>query len=326
MLNRLKSLFTAPAVPLAPARGTRGMAPLPPPPPVSEEERIDMATRCRDCDILAKDVRAGDVVIDDDGARVQVMHNGLRVAADGYCGAWMTRLIGRCRGHHEPQEERVFHEIVARMPAGATMIELGAWWSFYALWFLKDAPGRRAIALEPDPDRRAVGEANAARNGLVPRFVPGFVGATPAPSAAFALDDGRSIQVPRWTVPQLLGEARWESLDLLHCDAQGAELAVLESCAGLLQQGRIRTVVISTHHHSITGDPLTHQRCLALIEACGGVVIGEHDVHESFTGDGLIAARFGADAAGWPVVPLSLNRYSESLFRNPLFDLAELGR
>lgn len=283
-----------------------------------------MAARCRDCDILPRDVQAGDVVIDDDGARVQVMHNGLRLAADGYGGEWMTRLIGRCRGHHEPQEERVFHEIVARMPAGATMIELGAGWAFFALWFLQGAPGRRAIALEPDPERRAVGEANAARNGLMPRFVPGFVGATPAPSAAFGLDDGRSIQVPRWTVSQLMGEARWDMLDLLHCDAQGAELDVLSSCANLLQQGRIRTVVVSTHHHTITGDPLTHQRCLAVIEACGGVVIAEHDVHESFSGDGLIAARFGADAAGWPIVPVSLNRYSTSLFRNPLFDLADL--
>ncbi|MBU6498154.1 MAG: hypothetical protein KGQ40_06470, partial [Rhodospirillales bacterium] len=93
-------------------------------------------------------------------------------------------------------------------------------------------------------------------------------------------------------------------------------------CADLLRAGRIATVVVSTHHHSISGDPLTHQRCLALIDQCGGRVIAEHDVQESFSGDGLIAARFGADAAAWPAVKLSFNRYSASLFRNPLYDLA----
>ena len=28
-----------------------------------------------------------------DQTRVQIMHNGIRVLADGYCGEWMTQLI-----------------------------------------------------------------------------------------------------------------------------------------------------------------------------------------------------------------------------------------
>ena len=254
------------------------------------------------------------------------MHNGLRMLADGYCGAWMTELINRCQGHHEPQEERVFHEVMARMPADATMIELGAWWSFYTLWFLRGHPGREALALEPDPERRALGEANAARNGTAPRFIDGFVGATSAPLVRFPLDSGYEIAIPRRSVPDLLAESGFATLELLHCDAQGAEYDVLTSCAGLLKAGRIRTVIVSTHHHSISGDPLTHQRCMAVIEQCGGLVFAEHDVQESFSGDGLIAARFGPDQAAWPTIPLSLNRYSTSLFRNPLFDLADIMR
>lgn len=323
MLSRLRRLIVpAPGLPRpAPAR-----PPLPSPAAVSLEERIEMAALCRDCDVLPKAADAGAVVTEADGTRVQIMHNGLRVLADGYCGAWMTELIRRCAGHHEPQEERVFHEIVARLPGDATMIELGAWWSFYTLWFLKDRPGRAAVALEPDPERRALGVANAARNGLAPRFVDGFAGATSAPAERFALDSGAGITIPRRTVAELMALAGWERLDLLHCDAQGAELDVLESCAGLLREGRIGTVVVSTHHHSITGDPLTHQRCLAFVEECGGTVFAEHDVHESYSGDGLIAARFGPDQAGWPVIPVSRNRYSTSLFRNPLYDLAEAWR
>ncbi|MCX7382798.1 MAG: FkbM family methyltransferase [Alphaproteobacteria bacterium] len=322
MLRRLNRLVRTTLRPPAIAR----MPEFSTPPALSVEERVDLATQCRDCDLLPKVADAGTVISDVDGARVQVMHNGLKMLADGYCGAWMTDLIGRCQGHHEPQEERVFHEVVARMPPGATMIELGAWWSFYSLWFLQGHPGRQALALEPDPERRALGEANAARNALAPRFVDGFVGATSLAAARFRLDSGYEITIPRRSVPDLLTESGFAALDLLHCDAQGAEYDVLTSCAELMQTGRIRTLIVSTHHHSISGDPLTHQRCMAVIEQCGGLVFAEHDVQESYSGDGLIAARFGPDQAAWPIIPLSLNRYSTSLFRNPLFDLADVMR
>src|SRR5690242_10902126 len=71
----------------------------------SLEDRIDIAARARDCDDLPKAGRSGEVITEADGARVQVMHNGLRVLADAFEGTWMTQLIQRCRGHHEPQEE-----------------------------------------------------------------------------------------------------------------------------------------------------------------------------------------------------------------------------
>jgi hypothetical protein len=260
------------------------------------------------------------------------MHNGLRMIADGYCGEWMTRLIGLCRGHHEPQEERVFHEIVSRLPDDATMIELGGWWAFYTLWFLQHHPARRGLVIEPDHLHRAVGEANARRNNLAPVFITGFAGATAAPPMPFATESGEQVRIPRLAVPQLMEDNGIERLDLLHCDAQGAELDVLQSCVPLFRSQRICFVIVSTHHWSISGDPLTHQRCLELIGDCGGRLVAEHDVHESFSGDGLIAAHFGdAALAGdttldWAPVPISRNRYSTSLFRNPLYDLAATRR
>ena len=282
---------------------------------MSLDERVEMATWCRDADLLPRAEGAGTVSTAPDGARHQTMHNGLRVHADGYCGAWMTELIRRCAGVHEPQEERVFAEILARLPPYATMIELGAWWGFYSLWFLHAHPARRAIALEPDPERRALGAANAALNHLAPIFIDGFVGATSSPAEPFRLDSGVAITIPRRSVPDLMAAHAITILDVLHCDAQGAEIDVLSSCRDLLREGRIRTIVVSTHHHSITGDKLTHQSCLALVEDAGGTVIAEHDVQESFSGDGLIAARFGPDQAAWPMIPLSRNRAATSLFR-----------
>ena len=290
---------------------------------IDMEARIAMATRARDCDDLPKVPQAGAVVPTAAGERVQVMHNGIRVLVDGYCGAWMTDLIGRCQGHHEPQEERAFAAVLERLPADARMLELGGWWSFYTLWFLQSRPQRRSWVLEPDPAHRRVGEANMRLNDARATFIEGLIGSTAAPSALFQTEDGDDIMVPRRAVPELLAELGLDSLDLLHCDVQGAECDVLTSCAPLLREGRIRTVVVSTHHWRISQDPLTHQRCLATIIACGGQVLAEHDVQESFSGDGLIVARFGGDAADWPPIPLSRNRASTSLFRDPLYDLAE---
>jgi hypothetical protein len=54
----------------------------------------------------------------------------------------------------------------------------------------------------------------------------------------------------------------------------------------------------------------------------GGTVLCEHDVHESFSGDGLVAVYFGREPLAWSEPPISRNRYSSSLFRNPLYDLA----
>ena len=125
------------------------------------DQRVQMTTMCRDMDGIPRAPRAGQVQILPDQTRVQVMHNGTRVLADGYYGEWMTKLIELCHGCHEPQEERVFHEVMARLPSKATMIELGGFWAFYSLWFLSSGKPRRAIVVEPDPKHLKVGQMNA---------------------------------------------------------------------------------------------------------------------------------------------------------------------
>ena len=124
------------------------------------------------------------------------------------------------------------------------------------------------------------------------------------------------------SIPDFLSSHGIDVLDILHCDSQGAELVALESCEALLRAGKIRFAMVSTYSHFITGDPLTHQRCLELIKGYGGQILAEHDVHESFSGDGLIAAYFGSEPLEWAEIVLTYNRYSKSLFRNPLFDLS----
>jgi hypothetical protein len=109
---------------------------------------------------------------------------------------------------------------------------------------------------------------------------------------------------------------------LLHADIQGAELAMLEGAEATIAEGRVRWLFVSTHHHCISGDPLTHHRCLDWLRSRSAVIIDEHSVSESFSGDGLIVARFGPGPL--PAVPaISRNVPSRSLFRETEYDLAD---
>ena len=284
--------------------------------------RADMTVSCRDCDLIPKVPDSGKV-ISFEGKPVQIMHNGVRVVAGGYYGEWMTGIIERLRGHHEPQEEVVFHEVLKHLPPTATMLELGGFWSYYSLWF-KSQHGdqRQAYVMEPDPNHIAVGRANAALNNQEITFVQACVGPEPISTITFATESAGDIRIPQISVASLLREYRISNLDILHCDTQGAETAIIRSCEALLRGNVIRFGIFSTHSHHISGDPLTHQRCLAMLRDFGGTILAEHDVHESFSGDGLIAAYFGPEPLQWNEPPISRNRYSTSLFRNPLYDLA----
>jgi hypothetical protein len=289
---------------------------------VSERSRIEMTVSCKDADQIPKVDRAGTVVLEN-GTSLQIMHNGIRVLAGGYYGDWMTEIIRRLRGHHEPQEEAVFDAVLRHVPRDGSILEFGGHWSYYSLWFMHGFPNtRRAFVIEPDPNHLSIGQRNAEINGYGLSFTQGFVGPHSQAAVPFQTESAGRLLLPMISIPEFLSSHGIDVLDILHCDSQGAELVALESCEALLRAGKIRFAVVSTHSHFITGDPLTHQRCLHLIREYGGQVLAEHDVHESFSGDGLIAAYFGSDSLEWSGVALTYNRYSKSLFRNPLFDLS----
>jgi FkbM family methyltransferase len=292
------------------------------PPLRTADERIQITARCRDADCISKMDNAGAVVDEPDGTRVQIMHNGIKVVAGGYYGDWMQDLIRECKGHHEPQEELVFHEILKHISSAATMIELGGYWSFYSIWFLSQSAARRSLVVEPDPAHLQVGITNARLNRCAPEFIQAFIARDSAEPAPFQTESSGNIPLPAVTVPFLVESRAISHLDILHCDCQGAELQVLESCHDLFAADHIGWVVVSTHSHHISGDPLTHQRCLACLLNAGATIVAEHDVQESFSGDGLIVGKFGPLPPGWQSLRLSYNRYCQSLFRNPLYDLA----
>src|SRR5262245_39180767 len=113
MRVRRRSSPRADELPLSPACGAE----------FSDEERrrIEMTVSCRDADALPKVPDAGELKVVG-GASVQVMHDGTQVLADQYYGSWMTEIIRRLRGHHEPQEELVVHRIVERLAGSRPIV------------------------------------------------------------------------------------------------------------------------------------------------------------------------------------------------------------
>jgi hypothetical protein len=126
------------------------------------------------------------------------------------------------------------------------------------------------------------------------------------------------------SLAQILDHAGVSRADILVSDIQGAETKMLEAALTILAD-RVRFLVLSTHHESISGDSRTHQRCLQLIQQCGGHIIAEHSVDESFSGDGLIAASFEPADRDLRVA-LSVCRRSASLFADAQSSVVELGR
>jgi FkbM family methyltransferase len=292
-----------------------------------EQRRVAITTSCRDTDAIPKVDGAGEV-FERDGQLLQRMHNGIVVAAGCYHGAWMTEVIRGLRGHHEPQEELVFQALLARIArteATPTMIELGSWWAYYALWFAHDTGGS-VVALEPDPFCLEVGRRNFELNGLTARFVHGAIGDAPgAPMSFFEERTSRMTTVPSYDLASLMDAGGLERVSLLLADIQGGEAPLLARARQVLEARRVRFLVLSTHHHSISNSPVTHQDARAFLESCGAHFVAEHTVGESFSGDGLIAAAF-EDRDRDLSVRVSRARYGESLFGELEHDLAESWR
>jgi len=280
--------------------------------PAELQMRIALTLSCRDSDAIPKVAAAGAILERDDGA-VQVMHDGTLVRADGYCGGWMTEIIRRLRGHHEPQEELIFHHLLPHARPGSLIVELGAWWAYYTAWYLGAVPGAEAVCVEPDPAKLELGRANLAINGRTAEFINAALGGEYRPQFEFhRTGRAETVTIESLDMPALAARLRGRPVEMLHMDMQGCELAFLRS---LRRCGTpVRFVVASTHHELISGSATTHADCLAELRGQGAMILAEHDVLESYSGDGLIVASFCRDDASLPLPPLSRHRG-----RNPLW-------
>jgi FkbM family methyltransferase len=286
---------------------------------MNELERSVMTISCDDCARIPKVQEAGRILDTPDGL-VQIMHNGLKVRAGGYYGDWMAHIIRGLRGHHEPQEELAFHHLLKYVRHNSLMVELGAFWSYYTLWYLHDVPNSSAICVEPDPSNIEVGKDNARLNHLEDRirFHEAWIGAQSLDSLELRCESTNTQRLlPCLDMAAVLDLADNRAIELLHIDAQGAELPFILSMAPLVEQSLVRFIVVSTHHSSISGSPTTHTDCRDALLKLGAVILAEHDVQQSFSGDGLIVASFFSEDQRIQIPHLSLNRPHLSMFPEP---------
>lgn len=237
--------------------------------------RIRDAMACSDNAHIPRHVDAGTIR---DGQLI--MHNGLRVWELSYAGAGTRDLLVANKGVHEPQEERVFQEVLKQMPAGATMLELGSFWAFYSAWFYRDVPDARCFCIEPEAENLDMGRRNFALN---------FGENAPRVDFTRAFLDSKDGSAPDATpIVSVDGFMRYKNishLNLLHLDTQGYEVPILAGAKETLDARRVDYIFISTHGNDL------HLKCLEALRRHDFTIIADVDMLETFSFDGLIVGR-----------------------------------
>ena len=239
--------------------------------------RVILTMSCNDADDIPKCPDAGKV-FDQEDIPYQLMHNRVKVIKDGYCAAWMTDLIYGLKGHHEPQEERVFYEVLKYIPKKSTMIELGSYWGYYSLWFAKEITESVNYLIEPDLERLDLGRKNFALNNMSASFIRGYVGSC-------GTDAGNFQGARQILIDSFLEENNIEHVSILHSDIQGSEYEMLESAIRSIALGKIDYFFISTHSEKI------HRDCINFLEDHSYEIIAEHSPQASYSVDGLVVAK-----------------------------------
>jgi len=211
----------------------------------------------------------------------------------------MAEIIKRLRGHHEPQEEKVFYEVLKVMPPGAKMIELGSFWAYYSMWFNKTIINAENYMIEPNPEKLELGKEHFRLNNMKGVFTRAFMGRDSAENGTFEDWDGKAYTIPQLSIDDYLESIGLEFLHLLHSDIQGAEYQMLLGCRRSLKAGKIGYIFISTH-----GD--CHDKCLAFLLEHGLSIIASHTIEQSFSADGLIVA---ASPYITRIPPVSISRF-----------------
>jgi len=230
-----------------------------------------------DTDYIPKVIGAGEIFYNEGTPPYQLMHNGLKVHLNSYYDSqWLTDVIYGLKGHHEPQEEKCFYEVLKCIPKNATIIELGSYWGYYSLWFLSEIKNAKAYLIEPDVQRLEIGKRNFELNNKVGFFKRGFAGIM---LDGYPETSGEYISIDDFIESQAI-----ERVNILHADIQGAEYAMLTSIIKHLD--KIDYFFISTH------EPLVSQReLIKFFETHGCIILAEHNCPESASGDGLIVAK-----------------------------------
>ncbi len=267
---------------------------------------IPVTTSCRDCDYISKVPDAGKVIQPTAGKPYQVMHNGLKIMTESSFGEWVNEIIKGLKGHHEPQEEKVFYEILKEMPPNAVMIELGSLWAYYSMWFNKNIPNARNYMIEPIEKYVSFGRENFRQNNMRGTFIQACIGKDSKAEVELLHWDHQYYKVRQLSVDDLSEQQNISYVDILHADIQGAEYAMLLGCQKSIKANKIRYIFISTHSERL------HYHCLDFLRKHRFHIIAEHSLLQSYSVDGLIVAA----ANDKDNIPIAVSKRKRSLVDN----------
>lgn len=239
---------------------------------------IKKALACPELDKIERDPNSGSV----SWFGKQILHHDIKVIAGSYFGPDYCLLLKATKGVHEPQEEFVFQEVLKRLhhkslEKNPHILELGAFWGFYSIWFLKTFTNADALLIEPEPFNIISGKINCKINNVTKRAYIKRAIISNSPS-------NKSSHCPTINVDSLGYLEAKKTISILHSDIQGHEFAMLTGAQLCFEMNLIQYVFISTHSSSL------HKKCLEIINYYKFHVLAEHDVCESFSNDGLIVA------------------------------------
>ena len=134
--------------------------------------------------------------------------------------------------------------------ANSTVLDLGAHFGQFA-HAITERVGCQCVAVEPSteilrnfrPSPR-IKIINGAVGGKSGTRGFRFNQANPVGSA---LDDSSSVQVRVMTLPELMEELGWSSIDLLKADIEGSEIEMLDSCSDQFLSERVRQLSVEFH-------------------------------------------------------------------------------
>jgi hypothetical protein len=234
------------------------------------QQRIKDVVSCPDNTDIPRCKQAGQI---QNG--IQFLHNGLKIYLGSYYGPEYARMLIQSRGVHEPQEEKVFAEVLKHVPPGSSMIELGAFWSFYSMWFNQKIEGARNYMIEPDSFNLGHGKRNFGLNGMKGHFTQAFVG---------RVADNRG-KVPTLSVDEFAKQQGLDFIHILHSDIQGFEFEMLQGATKMIEGNRIAYLFISTHSNEV------HLKCRRFLIERAFDIIAEADLSDTYSEDGLIVAK-----------------------------------
>jgi hypothetical protein len=208
--------------------------------------------------------------------RTQLMHNGLRIVKNSYYGYSATRMMRLSGGVHEPQEEKAFGLVLPYMLAGAVMLELGAYWGFYSMWFNLRVPQARNFLIEPIAINLDFGRMNFALNNMQGSFHQAFIGKTSNSAAG---------STPTICVDDFVRDRGIDFVHMLHSDVQGYEMDMLQGSRQTFAANKVGYAFVSTH------DQKLHDGCLKFLKDQGLKILTDATPAQSYSYDGLIVGR-----------------------------------